>query len=103
MTYIPIRHTVEDYAKWREICDSHAGTCQARGATREAYVLHNVDTPNEITVILGWSDVERAIAYTQSASLKEAMQEAGIVSLPEVRFLKEALQSLSSPLLAREE
>lgn len=90
MIYIHVRHTVEDYAKWKEGFDKHAAARQAGGATDEAYVMRNVDNPNEITAVLGWSDLEKARAFTQSASLKEAMQKAGVTGPPEVRFLEAA-------------
>ena len=90
MVYIHVRHRVEDYARWREGYDNHAPARQAGGATDEADVMRNVDDPNEITIILGWSDLKKARAFTQSASLKEAMQKAGVTSPPEVRFLEAA-------------
>ena len=86
MIYIYVRHTVEDYARWKEGFDNHAGARQAAGATDEVYVMRNLDNPNEITVFLGWSDLDKARAFTQSASLKEAMKNAGITSPPEVSF-----------------
>jgi quinol monooxygenase YgiN len=88
MIYLYVHHTVEDYARWREGFDKHAPTRQAAGATDEVYVMQTVDNPNEITVILGWSDVEKAKAFTQSPDLKEAMEKAGVTGPPEVRFLK---------------
>jgi heme-degrading monooxygenase HmoA len=88
--YIHIRHRVEDYARWREGYDNHAAARQAGGGTEEAYVMRNVDDPNEITVILGWNDLDKAKAFTESASLKEAMQKAGVTTAPEVRFLETA-------------
>lgn len=90
MIYIYVRHRVEDYARWREGYDNHAAARQASGASDEAYVMRNIDDPNEITIILGWSDLEQARAFTQSASLKEAMQKAGVTSMPEIRFLEPA-------------
>ena len=90
MVYIHVRHRVEDYARWREGFDNHAPARQAGGATDEAYVMRNVDDPNEITITLGWSDLEKARAFTQSASLKEAMQKAGVTGPPEIRFLEAA-------------
>ena len=90
MTYIHVQHSVEDYAKWKEGFDKHAASRQAGGATDEVYVMHNVDDPNELTVILGWSNLEKAKAFTQSASLKEAMQKAGVTGPPEIRFLEAA-------------
>ena len=88
MVYIYVRHNVEDYAKWKEGFDKHAAARQAGGATDEAYIMRNVDDPNELTAILGWSDLEKARAFTQSASLKEAMQKAGVAGPPEVRYLE---------------
>lgn len=88
MVYIHVRHTVEDYARWREGFDNHAPAREAGGATGELYVMRNVDDPNEITVVLGWSDLQKARAFIQSASLKEAMQSAGVSGSPEVRILQ---------------
>jgi len=68
MTYIYVRQSVENYAKWKEGFDNNAAARQAGGATDEAYVMHNVDDPNEVTVILGWNDVAKAREFTQSAS-----------------------------------
>jgi quinol monooxygenase YgiN len=90
LIYIYVRHSVEDYARWREGFDNHAPARQASGATDEVYLMRNVDDPNEITIILGWSDLDKARAFTKSASLKEAMQDAGVAGPPEVRFLEAA-------------
>ena len=90
MAYIYVRHRVENYARWREGFDTHAAARQAGGATDEVYVMRNVDDPNDLTIILGWSDLENARAFTQSASLKESMQKAGVTGQPEIRFLEAA-------------
>ncbi len=88
MIYLYLRQTVKDYARWREGYDNHVSARQAGGVTDKAYVLRNVDDPNEITVIFGWSDLAKDRAFTQSFSLKEAMQKAGVTGPPEVRFLE---------------
>ena len=49
--------------------------------------MNYLDNPNEITAILGWSDVEKAEAFVESPELKAAMEKAGVTSPPEVRFL----------------
>lgn len=90
MVYIHVRHRVEDYARWREAFDNHAAARQAGGATDEAYVMRTINDPNEVTVVLGWSDQEKAQTFAQSASLKEAMEKAGVAGPPEVRFLEVA-------------
>ena len=82
MVYLQIRHRVEDYARWREGFDIHAAARQAAGATNETYVMRNIDDPNELTIILGWSNLEKARSFTQSASLQEAMHKAGVANPP---------------------
>jgi hypothetical protein len=88
MVFLYIRHLVEDYANWREGYDKHVAARQASGATGEAYVMRNVDNPTEITVILGWSDLEKARLFAKSTSLKEAMRNSGVIGQPEISFLE---------------
>ena len=88
MVYLYVRQSVEDYATWREGYDKHAAARQAGGATGAAYILRNVENPNEITVLLGWDDLGKARTFSQSDSLKQAMQNAGVIGQPEVRFLE---------------
>jgi quinol monooxygenase YgiN len=90
MVYVHVRHHVEDYSRWREGFDNHASVRRASGATEETYVMRSVDDPNALTVIMGWTDLEKAKAFTQSANLKAAMEKAGVTGPPEVRFLEAA-------------
>jgi heme-degrading monooxygenase HmoA len=90
MIYLYLRHSVEEYARWKEGFDIHAAARQAGGAGDEGYVLRDVDDPSDITIILAWSDLKKARAFSQSASLKEAMKKAGVIDRPEVRFLESA-------------
>ncbi len=90
MIYLYFRQIVEDYARWKEGFDNHVAARQAGGATGETYVMRNVDDPNDITVVLGWSDLAKAIAFTRSISLQEAIQKAGVIGSPEIRFLEAA-------------
>jgi hypothetical protein len=91
MIYLYIRQTVKDYARWKEGFDNHIVARQAGGATDEAYVMRNVDDPNDITVVLGWRDLKEARAFSQSVSLQAAMQKVGIIGSPEIRFLETAV------------
>ncbi len=90
MVYIHIRHTVENYSKWREIYDQHAPARQAGGATEEAYILRNTENPKEVILLLGWNNAVQARAFTQSTSLKQAMQDGGVVGSPDIRILESA-------------
>jgi hypothetical protein len=88
MTYLYLRQTIVEYARWKEGFDTHLAARQAGGASDHALVLRNVDNPNEITVLLGWHDVATARTFSQSVSLQAAMKQMGVVGLPEVRFLE---------------
>ena len=90
MVYIHIRHRVEDYARWREGYDNHAPARQAGGAVGGGPGMRNVEDPNEVILLLGWSDLQKARAFIQSVSLKEAMQKAGVQGSPEIRLLEAA-------------
>lgn len=88
MIYLYIRHHVYDYAIWKEVFDAHRPAREAGGATGEICVLRSVNNMNEITVILGWNDLNTARAFAQSVSYKVFVQRAGIVNLSEILFLE---------------
>lgn len=88
MIYLLLRHTVEDYGRWHEGFDRHLAARQAGGAANEAYVMRNVDDAQEIIVLLGWHDLVRARAFTNSISLRTALNQMGVVGVPEVLFLE---------------
>ena len=89
MIYLYLKQTIADYARWKEGFDTHLSARQAGGATAEAWVLHNVDNPHEIIVVLGWRDLHQARTFSQSVSLQVAMKQMGVVGLPEVCFLED--------------
>jgi hypothetical protein len=88
MNYLYVRQVVSDYAQWKEGFDMHLSTREAGGATREAFVLRDVEHPNEIVVILGWHDLAQARLFAKSVSWQAALEQMGVVGVPEVRFLK---------------
>lgn len=88
MIYLFIRHTIGDYQQWKESFDIHLAARQAGGATGEVYLLHSVDLPNDVAVILGWHTLHQAISYSMSVSWQMAFRQMGLVGVPEVRFLE---------------
>ena len=89
MSYILVQHSVEDYEKWKAVFDEQGATRQAAGS-KGGFVLRNADDPNQITVLLGWDNLENARAFAGSDDLREAMQRAGVTGPPKVYFLDEA-------------
>lgn len=44
--------------------------------------------PNEVIVVLGWHDVAQARLFAKSVSWRAALEQMGVVGVPEVRFLE---------------
>jgi hypothetical protein len=89
MVHMIIRHRVADYSRWKEAFDAHLNTRKAAGET-DYRVLQSVDDPREVTIFLDWDSLERARRFAGSEDLKQAMQKAGVVGDPDVRFLEDA-------------
>ncbi len=88
MAQLYVHHKVEDYARWRRVYDELDGARRSLGMTG-ARVFHTAASPNEIVIITDWPTAENARAYAQSPDLKQAMQNAGVISQPEVLILEE--------------
>ena len=88
MVYLYVRQRVREYARWRETFDNYLAARQAGGATHELLVLRSLDDPQEVIVVLGWHALAQAQLFTQSVSWQMALQEMGVVGVPEVRFLE---------------
>ena len=90
MQYVNVRHTVEDYAKWRSGFDAHDSTRRAAGSTGVNHIFRDSGNPNETTTILEWDSLDNARRFVQDPALREVMKEAGVVGQPEIRFLERA-------------
>ena len=88
MVYIHVQHTVEDFERWKAAFDDHASAREAGGGTGENYILRDTENPNQLVAILEWDDLDKARQFAQSQELREAMQNAGVVGPPTVRFFK---------------
>ncbi len=80
-----VRHTVDDYDKWRAAYDDDEANRQKSGL-KELGVHRGADNPNDITVVFEVESLERAIEFTKSPELKEAMMAAGVQGMPDIWF-----------------
>jgi len=96
MTWVLVRHRVEDYGRWRPVFDRHVATLDQIGC-RGGQVFRTADDPNEILVLLAWEDEERLRAFMTSPELREKMRESGVIGEPDIRLLDE----LPAPLIGR--
>ncbi len=91
MVYINIQHRVADFEKWRKDFDAHESFRLEGGATGSQQVFQDVSDPNLVTVLLEWKDVDKAIKFTSSPALAEAMKQSGVIGQPTFKsFLSRA-------------
>lgn len=87
MVHVIIQHEVEDYDDWKPVFDDHARTREENGC-RGGTLFRTPENPNELLAIFEWDDVDNAKSFVQSEDLREKMQQAGVVSDPEITFLE---------------
>ena len=86
--YMLLRHKVRDFQSWKVGYDSHQLKRAEAGIT-EKYLLRSADDPNEVVALFEAQDLSQAKAFTESAELREKMQEVGVVDKPDIYFLNE--------------
>jgi hypothetical protein len=82
-----VRHAVADFAAWKRAFDAHAGARADAGVIGHA-INRSVDDPNLVIVYMQARTIEQLRAFAGSASLKEAMHDAGVTSAPELSFVQ---------------
>lgn len=92
MPYMIVRHKVEDYARWKALYDEHEAAREAAGC-KGTIVFRTADDPNNVVTLFEWDDLANARQFSQSDDLREKMQEAGVMDMPDIYFLNKADQS----------
>ena len=87
MTTLSIHLKIAEYPKWRAAFDALDPVRRQFGQTGYS-VFRSASDPLELTVHTQWPSLEQARAYAISPDLKSALQQAGVVSQPEVAFLE---------------
>jgi len=77
MIHMLVRHKVADFAKWKQIFDSHKEALEKAGLKLK-HLWYNIDDPNEVFVLMEVEDLNRAKAFLNSGGPKMA-QEAGVL------------------------
>ena len=92
MAHILVHHKVEDYNKWKPVYDGHENTRKNSGS-KGSRLYRSKDNPNELVILFDWDTLENAHKFASSQELKEAMQKAGVIGMPEIFFLDEIQKS----------
>ena len=87
MPYVIIRHRVADYGKWKRVVNRKKNWRKQAGE-KSFQVYRGSSNPNDLTVICTWDNSARMQKFIKSPHLREAMQEAGVISKPDIQFCR---------------
>jgi heme-degrading monooxygenase HmoA len=87
MTTLSIHLKVAEYAKFRSAFDQNDAIRRKFGQTGYS-LFRSASDPLELTVHIQWPSMEQAKAWATSPDLKAGLQNAGVVSQPDVAFLE---------------
>jgi hypothetical protein len=82
-----VRHTVANFDKWKVGYDGHEPVRKKFGWT-SATVLTEAGDPTHVVVVGKVKSLAQAKDFASSPSLKETMKKIGVISPPDVAFLK---------------
>ena len=82
---LTIHHKVTDYTAWRKGYDAHEQNRRTAGITN-GRVFRSAEDPNDVVVLQDVADLAKARTWCDSDDLKAAMQKAGVVGSPTIRF-----------------
>ena len=87
MATLLVRHSVQDFGKWKRVFDEHADARKNAGS-KGGKLYQASDNPNDVTVVLQWDTIEHARKFAESPDLQSTMQNAGVTGQPQIRFLE---------------
>ncbi len=88
MVHVLVRHKVADFNRWKESFDSHLNARMHAGELGFR-LFQSVDDPREVTLLLDWDSVEHARKFIGSDELRSRMQQAGVLSTPDVQYVED--------------
>jgi hypothetical protein len=90
---VVIRIRVADFDAWLPAFDSHQDI--RRGAGILGHHINRAENdPNDISLYMALSDIEKAKAFAASDDLRERMQESGVISAPEITYMTPVREAL---------
>lgn len=88
MQYMMVHHKVRDFGKWKPFFDRHESTRKTSGS-KGARVFQNPEDPTDVFMLFEWDSIENAKKFSMSDDLKKTMEQAGVIGIPHIHFLKE--------------
>lgn len=86
MATIILTHEVKNFSEWKKGFDAGEPLRKQAGLKING-VYTSVDNPNHVTVITESPSVEAANGFLTNPDLKAAMEQAGVIGVPEAHIL----------------
>ena len=84
MVYINLRLNVADFDKWLTAFNGFESYRRENGSTGMNQIFHDVDDPNNVTLIMEWDEAANAKAFLNNPQMKANMDTAGVTGRPTV-------------------
>lgn len=78
--YSLVRLKIADYAKFKPVFDQVSAVRKAHGS-KGGTLFREVDSSDEVTVLLEWDNLENARKFYQSEDIKKALQKSGNIKI----------------------
>jgi len=83
---VVVRTRVADFDTWLEAFNSHEDARRAAGILGH-HINRAENDPNDVSVYMALSDLEKAKAFSRSDDLRERMQASGVIGAPEITYM----------------
>lgn len=88
MITVLVRHKVADFTRWKSVFDGALDLRRERGE-QQYKLFHDVNDPNDLTVVVEFKHRNEAEAFFQATDIAEQMQKAGVIGTPQITYLTE--------------
>jgi len=85
MVTVIVSHEVKNFAEWKKGFDSDEVNRQQAGVKTHG-VYTAADNPNLVSIFTEFQSMEAVHGMMASPHMKESMEAAGVIGMPEVRF-----------------
>ena len=89
MATVFVRHTVQDFGRWKQAYDEFDAERKSMGVTDDG-VYQADGNANDVTVYHDFATMASARAFVASTRLKEVMEGAGVQGPPDIWFTQRA-------------
>jgi hypothetical protein len=83
---VVVRSQVADFDTWLTAFDSHEDIRRGAGILGH-HINRAEEDPNDISLYMALSDLDKAKAFAASDDLRQRMQMAGVIGVPEITYM----------------